>query len=61
VGGVSAAATAEKFGVLGPDGFNDRSVFIVEPDLSISWTFLSPAITDIPAVDEIVAALQNSS
>ncbi len=54
-------AVAEAFGTLRDDGFNDRSVFLVEPDGAVSWSVKMPTPGEHPSADEVLTAIDEVS
>lgn len=54
-------AVASAFGVYNQYGFNDRAVFIVEPDGTISWAKKMDHIGVFPPADEIFDALSTKA
>jgi len=50
-------AVSEQFGVRHAGGFSERAVFIVEPDGTISWSYLSPTLGEFPGPNVLIDAL----
>lgn len=50
-------ATAKAFGTYRDGGFNDRSVFLIEPDGTIGWSVKMPTPGEYPAADDVLANL----
>ena len=50
-------AVAEKYGVLRDDGLAERALFIIDPQGSIRYSYVSP-ITENPGVDRLFEALE---
>lgn len=50
-------AVAEAFGTLRDDGFNDRSVYVIEPDGKVSWSIKMPTPGEFPPAADVLAAL----
>lgn len=48
---------ATAFGTLREDGFNDRSVFLVEPGGTVSWSVKMPTPGEHPTADEVLTAI----
>lgn len=53
---------ARMFGVMRDDaGASSRAIFIVEPDLTVSWSYVSPSPGEIPGANLIFDALAELS
>ncbi len=52
---------ARAFGVFRDDGFNDRTVFLIEPDGTIGWAKKMPTPGEFPDAPEVLAAIDAAS
>lgn len=52
---------ARAFGVFRDDGFNDRTVFLIEPDGTIGWAKKMPVPGEFPDAPEVLAAIDAAS
>ncbi|MBI5311114.1 MAG: redoxin domain-containing protein [Actinobacteria bacterium] len=52
---------AQAFGTYREGGFNDRSVFLIEPDGTIGWSKKMPTPGEFPGTDEVIAGIDAAS
>lgn len=52
---------AKAFGTYRDAGFNDRSVFLIEPDGTIGWSKKMPTPGEFPGTDEVIAGIDGAS
>jgi peroxiredoxin len=50
-------AACRAFGVLHPAGFPQRALVIVDPDLTVRWSYEAPSPADVPGANLIFDAL----